>query len=264
MKILVNGCSISFGEGLEGNYRNKNHFFNVFLDQVCPGKKEITNISSVGQGNQKTFFSTVNSMLNDDFDMVLIGWTSYPRYEFFFDFGIWPDQGQIKISASQNDNSYHSDRVSVTNKNITLLQKQLLKTHDHYHIIDILNYCRILNQLHKKVYHINVIVPWSQDYFSEKSVDLPSDLDSYTQQLLGMDTRTDEEIRQCYKKMHEEYQRAVGDSATTFWSRWINLYQGIKHFQSDLGTDLSHPGPGTHLSFGDYLAKEFEKNNSNV
>ena len=104
------------------------------------------------------------------------------------------------------------------------------------------------------MFFVNALLPWDNDYFVKKEPIVPSDTTQYTQHLLNMETRSDEEFWVLYNNIHTAYQDAGLPG-----NEWLNLYQGYKKkFILDRGTDDLHPGPLSNKAFSDFLIQKIK------
>jgi hypothetical protein len=251
MKILVNGCSYVAGQGLDHWYHDENNFVNVFLTNIFPGC-EIYNIAIPGSSNKKIFENTVSKLSEEKFDLVFVGWTSYPRHHFYFGLELFDYLGHFFNPSNQGK---HDTWKHLKKQNLEITNQILCMIHDHYEILDILRYSRTLKNLHTQTYFLNILAHWSENFFSRKSWQKPSELDEYTQKLLDVDNRTDEQIAELYDKQHRDYERITTPG---FWNNWLNLYQPVRNFRVDTGNDGSHPGPLTHINFAKFLISQWQ------
>lgn len=260
MKILFSGCSITAGDGLDDGIVDSNNYPNIFVDNLYPDAT-LTNIAYPGNSNHRIFTDVCRAIWQEHYDIVFVGITSYPRHEFFFDFGVWEGQGNCRMGPASKPVPYQRlPSVQVTKSDLKNLQIQLSKTHDHYHITELLSLTSILTRIHPNVYFINVIAPWSANFFNCINFTLPSDLDLYTQKLLDVDNRTDDDIKLLYQKMHRDYVLAVGkDNWNFYWNRWVNLYDNMRNHLIDVGNDQQHPGPDSHKKFSNILIKNYSQ-----
>lgn len=253
MKILANGCSYVAGKGLPNLHLDLNNFINVFLRGIYP-EANIVNIGTLGASNRKIFETTVEALSTQSFDRVFVGWTSYPRYHFYFGLELFDYTGH-KFSPRNQGTHKHSWK-DISKQDFETTNRVLSSVHDHYEILDILRYSMILKKLHPKVYFINVLTHWSNDFFTKKYWNNPNELDDYTKNLLDADLRTDEQVQLLYDKQHSDYSMIVDSS---LWHRWLNLYQPVRHFRIDTGDDGVHPGPLTYRQFGEFLADQYKR-----
>jgi hypothetical protein len=76
---------------------------------------------------------------------------------------------------------------------------------------------------------VNSLGPWSHSYFEHKKIILPSDLDSYTQRLLEVDRRDDNDIFDLYNMIHTQYAEYGGIQE----KYWLNLYNSLQNQRVD-------------------------------
>lgn len=265
-KLLVNGCSYTAGQGLDFEKQDSNHYANVLINSVWqPDSVELSNIAVPGQSNEFIFQSTCQAILNNEYDIVFVAWTSYPRYNFFVDFGTSPDHGLIKITPSVV-NTYTSARVNFDTNSAKQIQHALNFKHEHYHILDVLRWSSILKALHNKVFFINCLLPWDSSFFDHKHIEFPADLSKSLQNLLDIDSRPDAEVLDLYKKMQNDHSLAMGGpiKSNIFWQTWLNPWQGMNSLRVDNGNDNQHPGPITHRHFGESLACEIKTRHESI
>jgi hypothetical protein len=94
-------------------------------------------------------------------------------------------------------------------------------------------------------------LPWSQGYFDQKKITLPSDLTEYEQDLLQAETRDDAEVLNLYNMIHSQYAQAGGIQE----SHWLNLYQSLRAMQIDHVSETDrHPGYLSQKKYVEYLS----------
>lgn len=240
LKILVNGCSFTYGEGLDNKAQDL--YINVFLNNKFPDSI-INNIAIPGSSNQTIFENTVEELSKSKYDLIFVGWTSYPRNHFYFSFETYDYPGHhfhpSNIGSFDSWKNIPKEKLEITNEVLSLC-------HDHYSICQILKYSQILLNLHQQTYFINVLAHWSNNFFEKTEWKSPKILDNYTKDLLDVDNRRDDEIRILYNKMHNDYEKMENKD------KWLNLYNSMYSFKKgvtgyeDFGIDGHHPGPISH------------------
>jgi hypothetical protein len=191
MKILVNGCSYVVGEGLPDTKNDRKNFMNVLLESKIKAGASVENIAVSGHSNREIFETTLEKMSHENYDEVYVGWTTYPRHHLYLGFEVNDYPGH---RFSPNRKEFMAWK-NIKAKHLELANQVLCSTHDHYETISILKYSKILKKLHKKIYFINVLANWSDDFFEQKKFNgrfYPEYLDSYTQQILDVESRPDE------------------------------------------------------------------------
>ena len=86
-------------------------------------------------------------------------------------------------------------------------------------------------------------------YFNYIDFSTPSELDSYTQDLLNVETRDDSEIKQIYNMIHEQYNLYGGIKS----EHWLNLYNSFMSMKIDDADKDGHPGYKSQDLFANYL-----------
>jgi hypothetical protein len=264
MKYTVfTGCSFTEGVGLPDTKLNKSLWVNrLYNSSESLAKTKLLNLGQGASSNSEIFARSLSAMTEHDCEYLFVCWTTLLRYRFSLG---------VETYVTEQYWSPHSGIVDVNvNPNITYSKKYLLDVrnkflalhHDHYEIVKVLNYTRIINQLAQrlriKAVFVNNILPWDNNYFEyvNKIDRVPADTTEYTQDLLNLKTRSDEEYFVLYDKIHHEYQSIAGLDKCV----WLNLHNSFrKNFYLDLGDDNIHPGVASHEAYGDFLAESFEK-----
>jgi len=264
MKILFSGCSIVRGDGLPSLDNDPGNFANI-IGKSLGGR--VTNIAQGGNSNERIFVETAAEMAKTPFDLVFVCWTSYPRHVF------WPGLELYECRRCFTPNNtiiveHNGNSLSWTTDQFEKIKKWfLLLTHDHYYILDICRYVRVLKKLAEaqgsKIYFVNSLAPWDSGYFeqfdqwSETTVK-SNMLTNYTNQLLNSENRDDEQINALFHQMRKDYQSQGGISPDD----WLNLYESLAFLQIDYGNDNEHPGPSSHKKFAEFLLKSFVLKNT--
>ena len=79
-KILFSGCSFTYGAGLPGGPKNPELWANQLANEFT--NPEITNIAETGKNNQWIFTETLNELVKNQYDVVVVGWTDTNRLNF--------------------------------------------------------------------------------------------------------------------------------------------------------------------------------------
>lgn len=249
------GCSFTKGEGLPGEKTDPDLWVNR-LHQAVPELNSTTllNLAEGGNNNETIFQDAVDSLASCP-EYLFVVWTIFPRIrinpgvELYNTAQNWsPATKLVDIQLHQLDYSkkYLSD---IKNRFFDLL-------HDHYEIIKVLRYAQTITRLGKlantKIFFINGLLPWDNNYFVKLPHTQPSDTTQYTQSILDAETRADIEYWGLYDKIHNEYS-VIGLPD----NHWVNLYHGYRqNFMLDRGTDNLHPGIISNRAFSDYLIKK--------
>lgn len=246
--ILFCGCSFTAGAGLIDGKNNPNLWTNRIASLLNADRFD--NIAMIGRNNYWIFLETLCAVLKNRYDIVFVAWSSIPRYYFHAGLELY----SVHTMLTEVDiNLVNREKISGT-----WLQEtgdRLRKLHnDHWDMVDLVKYVNILDHVQHsrggRVFFVNALGPWSDNFFVEKSIELPSELDSYTYDLLQCDLRDDHEILLLYKMIHQHYR----EFGTIRPELWLNLYCSLKHMQIDdaSSTDV-HPGIKSQEIFAQYL-----------
>jgi hypothetical protein len=259
--ILFAGCSFVEGMGLPLLKQDPQNFCNVFANQCFEDNHSVTNIGRSGNSNLSIYLSTSLAIAQQKFDYVFIGWSAYPRYNFRLGFETYDFGSRINFNSINIGNRAHAGhKISYSKKWIDdFREKYLLAHHPHFEAVELMKYITLLDRAADrdgiKLYYINNLCPWTPGYFDRQSDFMPANLDTYTQELLEVDSRDDSEIVALYNRMHDDFEQAGGIKS----HRWINLYQSFNSMQIDRTGDKLHPGPQSHEKFGKFLADKFSR-----
>jgi hypothetical protein len=249
-KILVAGCSFANGTGLDSDHKNSIIWPTQLARKLS--SQTVKNVAQTGANNQWIFLETMSALIKDSYDLVLVEWSAIPRYK--INIGL-----ELYHTNSILDRDIHLvGGETISEAWLKDLKNRLLKLHnDHWDILALVKYINVLIELQTKVrqgkiFFINGLCPWPDQYFVKKQINFPSDLDSYTYNLLQSDQRDDAEIFQLYDMIHNQYNVYGGIQE----QHWLNLYQSQMKTKIDTvsETDL-HPG---YLSQNMY-AEDFYK-----
>ena len=108
---------------------------------------------------------------------------------------------------------------------------------------------------HTKVFFVNGICPWDNDFFIPKQSVLPSEYTQYTQKILHTETRADDNSEQLYNTMHDGFTKAGG----IHQSSWLNLYSSMRENVIDLNDDSTHPGIESNNLYLELFSKELKQ-----
>lgn len=254
-KILAVGCSYTKGHGLDYGSRDPK----LWVNQIFQSMGEVTNLSVTGMNNHWIFMETMSELLRSkkSYDIVLVGWSAIPRY--FFQVGL----ELYSVHTKLDDRDIHvNNNVTIPGKWLEKLGNDLKKLHnDHWDLLDLVKYVNVLVETQetskdRKIFFVNSLGPWCDGYFNKKQIQLPSDLDPYTGDLLQVETRDDEEILALYNMIHDQYDHYGGIRE----SHWLNLYDSLRSMQIDcVSKSDTHPGYQSQDRYCEYLAPIIER-----
>jgi len=224
----------------------------------------VSNKSMTGANNHWIFLETMSSLLTEAYDIVLVGWSAIPRFNFHVGLELYSVRTMFNdLDINLNNN------ITISGKWLKSIGDNLRKIHnDHWDMLDLVKYVNILILLQKKinngqVFFVNTLGPWTENYFTKKQINLLSDLTLFEQNLLQVTTRDDDEIFQLYDMVHEHY-KIFGGIQETYW---LNLYSSLRSMQTDNVSDTDfHPGYQSQEVFAQYLTPILQKklkNNEN-
>tara|TARA_R110000868_G_scaffold386239_1_gene654444 strand:+ start:94 stop:885 length:792 start_codon:yes stop_codon:yes gene_type:complete len=253
-KILIVGCSFSNGSGLPGEHNNSRIWANQLTAKL--GACTINNVSRTGANNHWIFLETISALIKDRYDLVLVEWSAIPRYRFKVGLELY----SVDSLLDRDVNLVRHE--TITKKWLSEIKNRLLRIHnDHWDILDLIKYVNTLIELQTKLYQgkiffINGLGPWPNQYFAKKQIYLPSDLDAYTHNLLQATDRNDKEIFQLYNMIHDQYASFGGIQE----KYWLNLYQSQSTLMIDVVSTVDHhPGYLSQDLFADYFYQQIQE-----
>lgn len=237
------GCSFTAGTGLDNLEKNSP---NLWVNLLHKNSKilrntNLLNVSCGGRANAGIFQDAVYNILHHNTTVAIVQWTNVPRYE--MSAGLELYDTHLVFKPNQRPREFNLNDVTYTENYLKKINDRLMAIPDsHYEILNLVSYVNSLIKLCKikkcKLYFINGLCPWDQNFFLKINASLPDQLTEYTQHLLKVHNRCDEEIFKIYEKIHREYSELGGIHA----ENWVNLYKSMKDTTIDLGIDKLHPG----------------------
>jgi len=237
MNILVVGCSMTYGAGLKNASLDKNLWANKLFKDVFGNDVSITNGSKIGKNNHWIFLETMNYLVNNTYDLIVVAWSAIPRYDFHVDLELYSTHTMLNNKIPINTNRFGK----TSPKQLTNTGNQLRKIHnDHWDILNLIKYINILvnSSQGKRIVFVNTLMEFSNDYFTHKDIFLPSELSKYERNLLNSINRNDKEVILLYNKIHKQYKMYGGIHEKV----WLNLYDSLHSMQIDTSSDNAHPG----------------------
>ena len=248
LKILTVGCSMTRGHGLAHEQDDPKLWVNTIFGVLGT----IKNISESGRNNHWIFCETLAEIIKNSYDIVVVGWSDTPRYNFNAGLELYPTMTRL-VDNNIDVNpgyTYTGAWLKKIGDNLRMLHN------DHWDILDLVKYVNALIHVQeiingKKIFFVNTLSPWTSGYFEYKKITLPSDLEKYVQQLLQADSRDDDETIAIYNMMHSQYLQYGGIKE----SNWLNLYSSLRWMQIDQvsSTDY-HPGYQSQQRYFEYLS----------
>lgn len=252
--VLFCGCSYVNGDGWPQKKNEPRLWVNLLHDSPLLREHTMVNVGQGGRSNQGIFLDATWHMTHHTHDYAFVSWTSMPRYE--LELGLETYETRQFFSPNialrehrLNDVVYNARYLKNINDRFTAL------AHSHYEIYNLVHYVNCLTNLARlvgtKIFFINALCPWDQDFFSRLEGVLPDAYTEYTKKLINLDNRDDQEILQIYDKMHQQYESAGGVQK----DRWLNLYQSLRSILIDNNDDGIHPGIASNRLYGQLLTQ---------
>jgi hypothetical protein len=256
-KVVFTGCSFTSGVGwvdvdpaISTNIDDKtnaNLWVNLCHTQIDQLKNlDLINYGQGGASVTEIFKNTVQAIAEhkNDTRLLFCQWTSMPRYSFRVGFELWRTDIGIQLShrpkfdvvlnrGDRWDRKYLDD----------LLNRLLVLHHLHGEIVKVVEYSSTLQKLAQafgiKIYFVNGLCPWDQNYFVRLYNALPEDYTAFTKkEILNIESRDDNDIQKLYTIMHDEYDQVGGIDP----ANWVNLYSSMGQNKIDVNYDNLHPG----------------------
>jgi hypothetical protein len=255
-KVVFAGCSFTAGNGwLDVDYKDKENIIkeckdhaNLWTNLCCTQIDQLkhlqyVNVGKGGASNSEIFVLATKAIAEHDVDTLFCQWTAMPRYNFNVGFEFWrtgqglhPTErsGGVNLTGGSSWNEQYID---------DLLNRLLVLHHLHDEIVKVVGYCDILQKLANKfgikLYFINGLCPWDQDYFIRLNNVMPEQFTPFTKkQILNIESRDDADSFELYKRMHDDYDAAGGIDP----KQWVNLYSSMQQQKIDTNYDHTHPG----------------------
>jgi len=255
IKVLAVGCSMTRGHGLV----NESNDTELWVNKLFPSDRYVvSNKSMTGANNHWIFLETISHLLKETYDIVLVGWSAIPRFNFHVGLEWYP----VRTMLTNSSDIHLNNNITVSGKWLNTIGNNLRKIHnDHWDFLDLVKYVNTLILIQEKknngrIFFVNTLSPWPDNYFTKKQINLPSNLTLFEQYLLQVDTRDDDEIFQLYDMIHTHYQSYGGIQE----EHWLNLYSSLRSMQVDDVSDTDpHPGYQSQQIFSQCLNASLEK-----
>ena len=251
MNVLVTGCSVSSGY----NYNDPDdpRIWHQRLFQNFPGSK-VTNLAVTGANNHYIFLETLHALTNQHYDVVVVQFTQPIRFNLQIGLELWNTMSTLQDAPI----SLHN-QIEVPGPWLNNIRKQLLPLlNPHQEILNIIKYINALVELQQNIRRGKIIFvysggfdgewAWPLGFFDKKTITRPSDLSTAEQQLLEVDSRSDEDVVALYNMIHSQYARYGGIHE----KNWINLYESFDDIAIDRVSDTDpHPGDASQIHFAE-------------
>lgn len=259
-KILVAGCSMANGHSLKGM-----QIQDVDDPMIWPNllsrhfsQPEVHNLSVSGLNNHSIFIETMSALIKQHYDVVIVCWSQLGRINLQVGLELYSTLSTLNDHCGINLNP----GVQISNRWLNSIGDNIRKIqNDHWLLLDLVKYVNTLYHLQTTVRRSNIFFVNSMmdflppGYFEKKEYIKPSELDTYTQELLNVDSRDDDEIRDLYCMIHNQYESYGGIQSQA----WLNLYQSLQSLQIDNAQPKDqHPGYQSQKLFAEYLVEKIK------
>lgn len=247
-KVLFAGCSYTQGTGFDQEEHAPELWVNLLHQNSFLRDYELVNVSEAGRSNAIIFNRTLEALTNNSFKYVFVQWSSVPRYEMQLGLELYSTKVTFMPNAGLFD--VNTNEINYSKKYLENIRDRFTTLANlHHEILDLVRYVNVLIKvagLYKtKIFFINGLCPWDENYFNKLTNAMPSDYTQFTKKLINTDNRNDEEIFKLYNKIHKEYT----DAGTIQESHWLNLYNSMLYSKLDTNNDNVHPGIKSNYSY---------------
>jgi hypothetical protein len=248
-KFVFVGCSLSVGEGLEGEKQSPKNYTNIIGTEY---NATILNLGKKGNSNFEIFQTAINQILFSKLDFIFVQWTSLKRY------WCYPDPyAELFISLSSINEFQIGDVYFSKNEIKKFTEWFYLLHHDYQAVINVINYSKILSETAKNkdinIIFINGHLPWESDIQTNVLLNNAfENLSDSTKELLNFNNRDDNQIQELYTKLNKLILDLNND-------QWVNMFKSLTASKIDIGSDNVHPGPKSHQIWADMIIKYLEE-----
>lgn len=237
---LFSGCSYTAGSGFALEKNEPDLWVNQLHQQFFSDTTKL-NVSIGARSNAGVFQDTITALVNHSVKYAVVEWTTMPRYELELGFELYSTKQAFIPGSPCRDHKLN--QIQYTSKYLNSIRDRFtMLAHDCYEIFNVIKYTntitKLANQTGTRVFFVNGLCPWDQDFFDKKINALPDQYTTYTQKLLNVSDRDDSEVFQLYNKLHKEFDDCGGVDKST----WLNLYSSMRNNRIDVNEDNIHPG----------------------
>ena len=239
-KILAVGCSYTKGHGLDKEIHDEKLWVNQLISDLY-SNYSLVNLSDTGRNNQWIFSTAMSELIKNDYDLVLIGWSELERLNITVGLELYKTLTRLTGDVDIKINPHQT----IKKEWLEDLGNRIRKiTNAHCYLLDLVKYVNFLKTFQvdykkSKILFVNSLLHISNDFFTKKAYTLPNEFDDTTKEIISISSRSDEEIRMLYDKIHNDYSEAGGIQE----KYWLNLYQSLRSLQIDDVSDIDkHPG----------------------
>lgn len=216
---------------------------------------KIYNQSKSGSSNYEIFLRCCNFVANTNVDLIVIEWNTFNRFWFYpkFDYEVYISASALSISEKLQS------KLDISFSELKKLQKcLLLLSNDYKSILDLLDYCIIL-QDYVKSKNINLVMingntPWTDKTFQNPHLvhDIYLETDEFTKNVLDSDDLDDTEVIYWWEKIYAKYKKINLEN-------WVCFSEQLLSLRIDYAPLDMHPGPKSHKIFADKIMKHIRE-----
>jgi len=256
--LIFTGDSYASGEGLTLGHDDPGLWCNILHQNHSELKNlNLINTAISGLTNLEIFKKSIELMVEHRPRFIFVAWSE--AYRIKINCGVETYDTSIYMSPISSHKDVKLNSITYPSTYIDNIKHRFFDLQNiHYIYLEVLDQSRILKNLADlvgcRIFFVNTYFDWDDNYFDHITDPhrIPSQLTKFTQSLLNIHNRDDDEIFKIYDKLHSEYKQTQG------LENWINLYQGFRSkYYLDLGTDDVHPGYDSHRKFAEFLMKQF-------
>jgi len=245
MKILCNGCSVTYGSGFLDSERQDKIWSTILARRL--GADSVTNVALPGSSNHEIFLRTLRALDQTSYDMIVIQWSALRRH--WFQPGL--DRNYICAGNTHDfDEDWQYKDIYLSKSNRKKFHDTLtMLTGDYRASLDVALFCRTLikYQPNAQILFVNGFLPWTKEIIHppEQPFDMNQTFSDFTKDMLEFDTLDDDEILQWFYKLHNEIAHTL--------KHWVNIDNPWQHNVTDVATEGHHPGPKSHIWLADQI-----------
>jgi len=255
------GCSYVQGVGLEFLDQDPALWVNILHQSISElSSTRLINLGIGGNTNENIFMSSLSAMTTQkDCKYVFVAWTSLKRIHLNPSVELYNTDLYLENSKIADTNI--NPNITIPGSYVENIRDRFFDLgHVHYDLLKIFRYTKILSDLAEKlninIFFINSLLPVDKNYFVQTTSQLrvPFDTTPYTQKILNLDTRSDDEYFKIYDLIHNDYK-----NTQALDSNWLNLDCGYRMcFYLDKGNDDQHPGVLSNQTFAYFITEKLQ------
>ncbi len=244
MKILICGCSFSSGWGFDNGINDENIWPNIVAKNL---NAEITNFSIAGCDNTEIFLNAVSAMQDQNFDQIIVQWTSLDRII------MTPTPEHCTMISQENPLPDLSDNEYKEFYKVFLeLNGMQAHWNRFYKMVSIL-------QNYDNVYFVNGLLSWHPKLFNKNTTLEDCVKNEFLSSLLQVKHKWSSNFGIQEEWIPESIWDNIKTQAQTLnLKKWINLFNSLQSMKTDqISSTDPHPGIQSHRLFANYITKYF-------